>query len=350
MSDEEFFIGEAVLGNKKAFEKKSNFFLEKGDNYYRILPAVRSLAKDGIWAKYWRIHFVAGAKRKQDGSPVKYPVVCVEKSDYKTKVISQECPLCNIAHEAQKEYDFLESSGKLSKSELAIFKKNRIQAFEPNGKYYVNAVNSDGKIGVLGLPKTAKDSFEALWEKLKDEEGINPIGTNGIYVNFIRRVNDTGRTTYSCEAMMVPSKENPRLKGYREHVIDAAVVERLKKESVDLSKVYTPLSLEDLQAIGSASDSDRGAIADAVLSKGRTENKQVAALDTNIPGTGATGVARVELNTATSKLKVIAPEAPKAAGFTNKTTNVEAPVATASAASPNLEDDEEFRAFMEKHK
>lgn len=349
MSDEEFFIGEAVLGNKKTFEKKSNFFLEKGDNFYRILPAVRSLAKDGIWAKYWRIHFVTGAKRKQDGSPVKYPVVCVEKSDYKTKVISQHCPLCEIAYEAQKEYNFLEQSGKASKAELSAFKKNRIQAFEPNGKYYVNAVNSDGKIGVLGLPKTAKDSFEALWDKLKNEESINPIGINGIYVNFIRRVNDAGRTTYSCEAMMVPSKENPRLKGYKEHTIDAAFVEKLKKDSVDLTKVYTPISLEDLQAIGSASNEDRGAIADSVLAKGRIENKQVAALETNIPGTGATGIARIELNTATSQLKVTTPEAPKAAGFTSKAVSEVAAVQPASNSAPDLEDDAEFRAFMERH-
>jgi hypothetical protein len=350
MDNEEFFIGEAAKDNKKTYEKKSNFFLKEGDNFYRILPPVRSLAKDGVWAKYWRIHFVAGAKTKQDGSTVKYPIVCVEKSDYKTKVITHNCPICDIAHEAQREYDLLEKSGKVSPQELSAFKRNRIQAFEGNGKYYVNAVNSEGKIGVLGLPKTAKDSFQALCDRLEAEENIKPMSMNGIYVNFIRSVNEQKRTSYSCTAMMVPSKENPKLKGYREHIIDTPFVEKLKKDSVDLSKVYTPLSLEDLRAIGNASPDQRGKIADAVISKGRTETtKQVGALETNIPGTGATGIARIDLDTATSQLKVTAPEAPNP-GFTAPKATVAAAAPAASSSPGNMDDDEEFRKFMEKHK
>jgi uncharacterized protein YjgD (DUF1641 family) len=306
--EEELLIGEPVFG-KSGGKSFNNFRIEDGSNTYRILPPLMSLAKEGRWYQYWRIHF--GFKNSEGRTKV---IVCVEEKDYKTKVIKQKCPVCELVARNKAQYEKLKlinqkDPTKVTDEQLKNFYKNNVFAIDASGKYYVNAVNSQGEVGVLALPKTVKDKIEVLAERLKKEEGINPIAVNGLFLNIIRT--GQGRNTdYSVEVAYVSDPNNPRSKMYKEHTITADVVEKIKRNASDLSTLYKPITVEQIEMIVNASPENRAAIVDKIFSK--PEKKQNSDLNDRVSlgNTGASGVINVGVDR-NGNLKVNVPEQPK---------------------------------------
>src|SRR4051812_43763333 len=78
-------IGTPQYGGKK----KNNSRLVDGDNVYRILPPLFELASEGVWAVYECLHW--GFK----GSKGMRPFRCIQKKDFKTKMVKVQCPECD---------------------------------------------------------------------------------------------------------------------------------------------------------------------------------------------------------------------------------------------------------------
>lgn len=332
----EFIIGTTNL--EKPTKGKTNYArLQEGDNLFRILPPMHSLAKAGKYFQYWRIHW--GFRASGGGAR---PVICIENKDFKSGIIKEHCPACDMVYEFKKEYEMLKkmhetNPAKISKDQLNDFYTKKIVAFDGDGKYFVNAVDATGKIVVLALPKTAKMAFEARVERLRKEEGIDPTGTNGIYLNFVR--SGKGRDTkYSVEPQLISVPGSPGAKQYKFQVLDTEFVERLKRESTDLSKLYTPISAEDMSAIVNASEEERPKIVDRVFSRGTTDKQESQVQGLQSLGNGAVGTVKVEV-TPDLSVKAVTPEKPKTvdSGFNN-------PVSDISGM-----DDADFEAFMSRH-
>jgi len=357
MREEDFLIGDAVLSGDSRKDGLKNFKLSEGSNIYRILPPMFSLASEGKYFKYWRIHF--GFKNSQGRSKV---IVCVEEKDFRTKTITQNCPICDLVTERKRQYEqlklaFERGDSRVTKDVLQKFWDEKVFPIDAQGKYYVNAVNDQGEIGVLALGKKTKDALEALALKLRNEENISILGTNGIYLDIHR--SGKGRdTNYTVSPQMVADKTNPRLKGYREHILDAAMIERLKKDATDLAKLYRPITLEQIQSLVAVEGEERAKLVDKIFARpDREEGKDTSTGAQRLSnGATATMTPYVDKN---GEFGVRTAEEPKTVTPSAEQTlrSEQAPVASVSAESKsdglglddmNLDNlsDEEFQRMM----
>lgn len=339
---EDFLIGTTVLGkNRSAGHKTDTLSLKPGDNVYRVLPPMFSLAKANQYYGYWRIHW---GFKMPDGK--NRPLVCVERRNFRSKIIESHCPICDMVEERKREHTYLKESldkgnGNVTKEQVKAFYDKNVRPFMADGKYYVNAVSQEGKIVVLKLPKTAKDAFEARSEKLTKEEAIDPSGVNGIYLNFIR-TGEGKETKYSVEPYLMTDPNNPRAKVYKDHTLSPEFVSRLKTEARDLSKLYTPISLEDMSTLVSASEEERPVIMGRIFARPERDAPVDSGTVTLAPGLSGNISVTVDESL---KIKVTQPEAPKAEVVTPK---VQQEQATAQQPELNELDLEEFKAFMSR--
>lgn len=250
-------IGTPVYGTQKERKDFSNFnwkVTEDAPNEYRILPPFGSLAKEGQWFKYEAIHW--GVKTS-DGRFKVYR--CVQRKNFKTKMIEVQCPMCKKIAEVQASRDARKATlekEKKSKDEIATLLKplnDWLQINNLQKGYFVNALRPDGKIGRLFLKIKAKQALDARIQELVNKKGIRPIDVDqGVWFRFTR--NGTGQATaYGAELV------------YDERTIDGETVQVLKKaplseevlkrmatEAFDLGGFYKDLTVSEIEMLVSA--------------------------------------------------------------------------------------------------
>src|SRR5688572_15272275 len=70
----------------------------------RILPPMKSLAEAGKWAVYHGNHFGYSGTDPRNPDKVKQrPFACIEKSDFRTKMVTVECAACEAIREKERE-------------------------------------------------------------------------------------------------------------------------------------------------------------------------------------------------------------------------------------------------------
>jgi hypothetical protein len=227
------------------------------------------------------------------------PIVCTERKD-RNGVVTEHCPICDMVAMSQKEYEFMKQNG-ASKDELADFYKSRIVSFQAQGHYYTYAVNAQGEIGLLKLKKTMKEGFEARYDQLKSE-GIEANGIEGVFVN-IKRSGKMRDTTYTVDIFMESDPKNPRSKVYKEHVLTPEFLEKIKRETQDLSSFYSPISNDEMALLVNESDEHmRQALMDKIFSKSEKSSVMNAQVKTSVPGTSATLVSNLTYDKASSSV------------------------------------------------
>ena len=259
-------IGVPTYGTKK----KLNFKLADGENIYRILPPLFSLAAEGVWAVYQSVHWgskgVKGAKSFQ----------CIQKTDYKTKMVKVQCPECDqIAQKLQSKNNAKEKFKAEGKTELEITDLVKphtdwLYAHNLNKKWFVNAMTQDGKIGRLAIPHKMYVQLQLAISALV-EKGLDPIGVSGgVWFNLVR----TGlgnQTTHSVgvveESMdvMVEGKKI-RVSTKKPAPLTEEVLSRLQAEASDLKEIARKLSYEDISRITNSGYDPE--VVDQVFSRG----------------------------------------------------------------------------------
>jgi hypothetical protein len=268
--------------------------VEDGDNLFRILPPLWSLADEGRYYKYWRIHW--GFKM---GNGRSKPIVCTERKD-RNGIVTEHCPICDMVAMYQKEYDFMKQNG-ASKDELNDFYKEKVVAYGAQGHYYTYAVNAQGEIGLLKLKKTMKDGFESRYDQLKSE-GIEANGIDGVFVN-IKRAGKMRDTTYTVDIHMESDPKNPRSKVYKEHTLTPEFLEKIKRETQDLAAFYTPISNDEMAILVNESDEVmRQNLMDKIFSKSEKSSGMNTQVKTSVPGTTATLISNLTYDKASSSV------------------------------------------------
>ena len=163
-----------------------NHKLKEGDNIFRILPPFGA-NHNGLIMAEWYLHWgFTDSKGKYR------PIVC-------TKRYEKYCPICEDANEVFKEKDtlireFKSDDGKVNWK--ALPEEIRIKYSELNEKfnalraqrhYYYNAMDDSGKVGILRLPKTAKEKLNAKILDALKRLNFNPTSLeNGCSVKIVK--------------------------------------------------------------------------------------------------------------------------------------------------------------------
>lgn len=259
-------IGTPQYGGKK----KNNSRLVDGNNIYRILPPIGELAKDGVWAVYECLHW--GFK----GSKGMRPFRCIQKKDFKTKMVKVQCPECDRILEKTTAVNArkmdLEKQGKTKAEVDEHLKPLTDWLFSHNldKKWYVNALTMDGKITRLAIPHKM---YVQLQEKISElvTKGIDPIAVDGgVWFNLKRSGtgNQTSHTV-SVEEEMVMAEVNGKkqpLPVTKRAPLTQEVIDRLGNEAHDLKNSFRSIAYDDIKRLVSSNgDPD---VVDAVFTAG----------------------------------------------------------------------------------
>lgn len=333
--------------------KKVYFTLEDGDNVFRILPAMGNLAAKNIWSKFYRVEF-----GYYDSKGKMKVFQCPRVVNYQTKMVEVESAAYQRREKLLKARDavieFLKANPGDAKKESEREKLNTmLKQFNSDGKYYVNAMDLNGRIGLLKLGKTAFDDLKNEMRKLNDT-GVNPLSAETGRFFVINKTGQLRDTAYKVtlfkekKQFTMPDGSSVLADVDVAHKLTPDIISRLKEEAFKLDEIYPYVTPEQVERIVA------GEAVDLVIPYVRpgtseTETKTYAPKTTyaqradNAPDETSIekSVAALEANnfsTATAEIKIEAPKA-EIARPTVINTPVEAPIKTAAKASVTNDDD-----------
>ena len=229
MSTEQVAIGRSAFGR----QGRAGFFdIEANkENIYRVLPPIKSLAQKSKYAQFYATH---RGFRGTDGK--QRPFRCIEEMNFKTKVITTHCPVCDKVAEMEAQLKAWADSG-APKDQVKKFRDENIFPFQAERKYYLNVVNPENRIGILPI---GSKMFKALDDLCKKQEalGRDITGLEGVYLTFQKKSAYKGdaQAIFNVEIYMHRQQDG----SYREvvHHIDAAFAQRLGPEAADLGMLF----------------------------------------------------------------------------------------------------------------
>lgn len=239
------------LGKANYGTQKKIFKIEDGDNVYRILPPMGELAESGTWAKYYAVCW--GYKNSQGKNK---PFVDPSEKNRANGQMEQMSAALERRTQLEIQQKKMKEAG-ATKEQMEKMSEI-LQQFNIDKKYYVNAVDLKGQIGLLKIGYKAYKQLmgdknkgeKGLIDKLMDK-GIDPISSldNGRYFNIQRQ--GRGRDTQYTVSVY---QENVEVNGQiyqQEKVskIDQNIINRLEKEAFNLATLYPTPSLAEVSRI-----------------------------------------------------------------------------------------------------
>lgn len=276
--DTQFGNSSSRNAKRTEFKKRNYFNLEKGDNYYRIMPEMFTGIEKNLWAIYYVRHW---GYKKENGQ--KQPFLCVRKYDPKTRMISHECAFC-------KDYDAKFETVKEYEAQIAKLKKTLVEAQDTGSddevegleaqlgdlqsklsetrstlgsverRFWVNAMNKQNEFGILSLPKTVFEQLSGkrnqdgtrvpgLIKTLEEDEGVNALNVDeGVWFKISR----TGSTQFDTEYTTSPEQEtleinNRKTKQTKLAPLSNELKVKALKECSDLVVMFDHLALSDAE-------------------------------------------------------------------------------------------------------
>jgi hypothetical protein len=329
------------LGKAKYGSGKKVFKIQDGDNVFRILPPMGKLAKKGFWNQYYRVEWgyknTAGKNR---------PFQDVRVQNFQTKMVEVESA-AHLRREALKESKAaLVLELRKNPTDTALKTKmgelnDLIRLYNLDAKYYMNAIDLNGQIGLLKIGSRAFKALKVEIDKLRTT-GVDPLSVeNGRFFNF-NRSNATGNfqdTAYQ----VTPYKESVVVNGEtyakdKVHKIDQTIIDRLSDEAFELSGMYPEVTAAQVEAMVKGG----AAAVDQILGAG---NSRVA--DSEDDETVDTSTVTAPVTTAATTTVTVAPitkeEVVAATAAPVAKTETANPVV--AAAAKDLSDDEFLKSI-----
>lgn len=340
-------------------------------NLFRILPPLFSLADKGQFAKYYASHSI-WFKSKPEEKNRPYHFQCIEKVNKETKLIEEHCPFCDQAVANKDQYEAGKAKG-VPKDQLDAFNKAHVFPYQVDKKFYTNAVNTDNVVGLLPVGIKA---FRALQDRLMDiraqYQGLDATGMDGVFLNFKKTQKFKGDrdTVYTIDTATETANVNGQYQTtLKMHSLTDKFITYLEQSARDLGSLFKEITSEDMKALLSASDENKGILLERLFSRAEKHTQE-----TTIGGTNSVSVNSITLGyngvTLTSpEAQIMTPvlQSPTvpAASLTAQVLQINPTIAYAtppSAASftlpgaPNapqmpsgtISDDEFLKAFMSK--
>jgi hypothetical protein len=283
---DEVVVGEPSFGGSNKPKRNwehANWTIKPGQpNVYRVLPPFGSLSKTGKWAYY---EAVIWGFKGTNGKQKPFRSILVKNKG----VVQQNDPVVSWVekHQAQrnKALEQLKAEGK-SKEQIEkaleplteFLNQFRVEKF-----YSLNVKRPDGTFGKLKVKIAAKKALDALFKRLIDEEGVNPVSmSEGVWVDF-RKTGEGLQTQYTCDVVYDVETQNGRkVKMLRPASLTQEDIEKMKTESFDLALSFRTLSYDEMERlVASSADPE---IVDAVFGTPKTSVKDVPHVDEESDG------------------------------------------------------------------
>ena len=233
------FFGNASQETKT--KKKFLYSRKIGDEpvTVRFLPPIKSQRKTGRFMVKGRIHYgyYRTNKTEVNGKPWLATFKCIQEMDFKTRMITKECPACTkeedlkaqleslrlditnkvMANPGAKEQDVKTA---LFKDEMFVMLTNECKNFNADNKWYAAVKFLDGTFGTVKLPTSLRTEIDQVIKKLgKNAEGqdIAIAPKDGVFITLSRFKDEHDRTKYKAEVFQ------------EEVMIDGEAMSRRKK-------------------------------------------------------------------------------------------------------------------------
>lgn len=344
-------IGSAKFGNNDGgFTKRKTFYLNLengGNNIYRILPPMFSLAERGQYYKYWSIY-----QNMLDSNGKTRWFASIEDFDVRTKTVRVADPILEKLKEFKAKQEMLKQSG-ASEEQLDLYYTTYIKPFTPRKNYYVNVITQNNEIGTLALPSKAFQALKQLAQEYHNK-GVDITGMRGIFLNF-KRVKTGSRPADVSDSVDV-FRESVNLGGEivekpKIHELTSEIINRFATEIEDLATMFTIPNASDLEMLANAPLESRSLVVDRIVGKSTQAEAAKPTLNVSIPGTNAVAVPRVE-STGNGNMNVVIPQMSTPAATNSLGVNVGTSIPT---PTPTLEthskptagiSDEEFQKIF----
>jgi hypothetical protein len=254
-------FGKPKYGNNSSsgnFPK--TFRLKEGTTtVVRILPPMKSLAESGEWAKYIGTHFgYKGVNPKDPSKPVYRTFRCIQERDLRTKMITQDCPECDLIAQREEELEAIEARAKAEGhssdeiEELVKPHKDWLREHNLDRKWYLNVRTQEGEHGTLLLSHKTKKLLDQKILSLQTDDGIDALDLDqGVWFVFKR----SGRgvetqDTVDVEYESVRDASTGRVsRTVKLAPLSPAEAERALKECPDLAKAVREISYEQIKLL-----------------------------------------------------------------------------------------------------
>ncbi len=233
-------LGKAKYGGE--YTKRKYWRLKDGEATYRILPPMGDLADKGIWSQYYDIHY--GYKNSKDQMRVfQSPLV----KNNKTKMI--EVPDAALER-IEKLKGSLEAAKKAGDGPTTEKIKKLLEQYNLDKNHYVNAIDTQGNIGILKLRHRAKKALDATIKRLRDS-GVDPLSADdGRFFTFVRSGNGLD-TTFQVEVKQEEFTVEGVGKVKRDlvHKLTDDIIARLGNEAAKLDQLFKRPTSEQVERI-----------------------------------------------------------------------------------------------------
>lgn len=239
---------------KSGFTQKKYFKLKDGPSTFRILPPMEELGNKGQgkdWSQFYKVHY--GYKNSAGKLRVFQSTLVVNR---KSKMV--EVP--DAADQRIKDLKAKLEEAKAAGNKAVVEKLGKLVSgqkpmYNVDGNHYVNAIDSQGNIGVLKLRHRAMKALQDEIVKL-EKKGIDPIAA----VNGREFVFERSGTGLDTSFKVSVGQETLNIEGVgqvnRDKIsnLSEEVIARTEKECADLSKLFKKVTPEDIERIVKASD------------------------------------------------------------------------------------------------
>lgn len=235
-------------GQTQGRKKKNYFSVKKGVQIYRILPAMGEAAERGTWFKYHEVHFgfrtPEGYMKVFESPEVRnFNTKMIEVSDAaKERNALVAAKIKEIKNELLTKPNDVRLKASLEKLQLVADK------FNSEKRYYYNAMDLNGNIGLLKLRSRERAALEAARKHLEKEEGVDPVKINGAYLIFNKsgdgQQDSTVQVSGYYEAQDVGGKKMRTLKL---HTIDESLFPKLETDAFNLLDLYIKPTAEEVK-------------------------------------------------------------------------------------------------------
>lgn len=242
------------IGNanyEKNGRKSREFFkIKDGEQVYRVLPPLGSMAKTGRWARYIRVEWGYA-----DSNGKKKPFQDIRNVNRKTGMVETESE-AHLKREELKKQQLAAvaafKAGKITKDQLDQMNKI-VMNFSLENKHYLNVVDRNGKIGILKIGHKLKLAMDAEIEKLRSR-GVDPLSVDNGRFFVINRSGYGMDTTFSLNILSekIVHAELGEVEKPIVHKLDQGIIDRLASEAMDLGdldKLYPTLTEDEVKKV-----------------------------------------------------------------------------------------------------
>lgn len=241
----------------------------------RILPPMKSLADSGEWAIYAGTHFgYKGVNPKDRSKPTYRTFKCIQERDFKTKMVLQDCPECDLINARDEELKALEADAKAKGhsedevKELSAPLKTWLSDHNCDRKWHMNVKMQDGSFAILQISHKTKKLLEAEIARVLTEDGIEALELDqGVWFRF----NRTGKGVETQDTVSVEYesvRDNGRvIRTVKLAPLTEAECEKALKECPDLTTTVRSISYEQIKLLTQCSGDDEDV--DAILAMGQ---------------------------------------------------------------------------------